>query len=341
MVSKYRYGFLQGTSYKDKTVSNLISGEFDYALLSSSWDRRCLSLTNTTSLKSKNSFVILPLLRDEYGLREKHDQIITKYAKDISEFCKIKDISSTGGIFEMWQILVEDIKRAFYNNKKPLKVLIDLTTCIRYFSLGFINQGLQSGMVKEFTIFYSEGIYPEEKTEQDKHELFTTGGWDVTPIPGLEGEWNPDKNRLYLVSVGFEGSKTLRLISRNEPDQVSLLFPEPGVKKEYVKRASELNEPIIQRFQIPKSQIIRSTAGDAIEGWKSLTEASIEEPDKNNVYYACCGTKAHSLALTLRAMVLRYPALLYIIPGSHRPVDTDELGIFWRYDLKDMSSIGG
>lgn len=214
-----------------------------------------------------------------------------------------------------------------------------MSACPRYLSFGLMSQAIGAGIADEVSLVYAEGNYPEEKSEEDRHELFTAGGWDVLPVPGLEGEWDPDKKRFYLVSVGFEGSKTLRLVSREEPDEVSILFPEPGVKPEYAVRTGKRNEPLFRRFRIAADHIIRANAGDAIEAWSNLAQASIENPEDQNVYYVCCGTKSHSLALALRALVLRYPALLYIVPDRHRVVDITPLGIYWRFNIRDMSSL--
>ena len=193
----------------------------------------------------------------------------------------------------------------------------------------------------EVAVFYAEGDYPEETTELQKHELFTAGGWDVIPIPSVEGEWSPEKERAYLVSVGFEGSKTLRLISRAEPDLVYVLLPDPGVKEEYVARALAQNSSLIDMLRDESEDIVRANAGDAIEAWKKLDEAAVEDRRAANFYYACCGTKPHSLALALRASVLKHPAVLYIVPDRHKVVDVRPLGVYWRFDLRDMTSLTG
>ncbi|MCH8043055.1 MAG: hypothetical protein IID44_04990 [Planctomycetes bacterium] len=337
MSSEFRHGFLRGKSRRSESVPDLARGEFDYALFSSSWDKRCLSVTCATELRAANCSVVIPDLRDVSGLMDKHDPLLLQFASKIGKCKELRGDSRD--VDGLWNQLLQHVLDVHRELARPLRIFIDLSTCPRFLSLGLLSQAVLSGIASEVTVFYSEGDYPEEESEEDQHELFTAGGWDAVPVPGLEGEWDPDKKRAYLVSVGFEGSKTLRLVSRKEPDEVSLLFPDPGVKPEYVDRTRKRNAPLIKRFRIPDDRIIRSDAGDAIEAWKRLEEASIERPDEQNVYYVCCGTKPHSLALALRALTLRYPALLYIVPDRHRVVDVDALGVFWRFDLVDMSSL--
>lgn len=337
MSCKFRHGFLEANSSSGESISDLANGEFDYALLSLSWDKRCLCVTNADKLKAQHCNLIIPSLRDQSGLMDKHEPLLIDYAKDVGNYKEIH--GDTSDVINMWVQLEKNVFNVYKEVGRPLKVFIDLSTCVRYLALGLISKFMNLGVVKEVSVFYAEGKYPDEINPEDQYELFTAGGWDVLTVPGLEGEWDPNKERLYFVSVGFEGSKTLRLISREEPDKVSLLFPDPGVREQYVIRTLERNEALIKRFQISDNCIVRSSAGNAVEGWKRLTNASIEKPEQNNVFYVCCGTKPQSLAFALRAIVLQYPALLYIKPDRHRVLEVDALGVYWRYDIKDMSSI--
>ena len=337
MKSEWRHGYLYGSSERSESVRDSVHGQFDFALLSSSWDKRCLSVIEADKLRATRCIVFLPSLRDDLGLRDRHDPLLVQFADSIGTCQELRGNSSD--IEGLWNALADRVDAMRKTLARPLRIFIDLSTCPRFLSLGLLSHTLLSGVAHEITVYYAEGRYPEEQREEDQHELFTAGGWNVLPVAKLEGEWNPDKRRAYLVSVGFEGSKTLRLVSREEPDEVSLLFPDPGVKDEYVKRAWERNRALIERFRIPETKIIRSNAGDAIDAWKQLDLAALDLPDEQNVYYICCGTKAHSLALALRAVVLRYPALLYIVPDRHRVLNVEPLGVYWRYDLKDMSSL--
>jgi hypothetical protein len=271
-------------------------------------------------------------------LRDRHDKVLKTFGDKISPGCRAL-LGSSRKIGILWNQLHDYIVGIHGATRRSLRLFIDLSTCPRFLSLGLASSTLASGIAQEVTFFYAEGNYPEEASEESRYELFTEGGWDAVPIPSLEGEWAPTKRRAYVVSVGFEGSKTLRLISREEPDDVYILFPDPGVRPEYVERAWDRNVALIRQLRDSESDVIRANAGDAIAAWKTLDHACKDKPEEQNVYYVCCGTKPHSLALALRAMVLRYPAVLYIVPDRHKVVIVDPLGIFWRFDIKDMTAI--
>lgn len=338
METKHRQGFLSGYSRKAIRPNELIGGQYDLALLSSSWDKRCLCVTGANNLWATNCGLLLFEMRDNLGLRDKHDKALKVFGDRISSSCRVFSGSSSR-IRILWNQLYEYVVQAHAAAKRPLRLFIDLSTCPRYLSLGLACCTLASGMASHVSVFYAEGNYPEEATEESRYELFTEGGWDAIPVPSLEGEWTPNKRRAYVVSVGFEGSKTLRLISREEPDDVYILFPDPGVRPEYVVRAWKRNTTLLRQLRSVQDDVVRANAGDAIEAWKKLDQAHREHSEEQNVYYVCCGTKPHSLALALRATVLKYPAVLYIVPDRHKVVDVEPLGVFWQFDLQDMTSV--
>ena len=153
-------------------------------------------------------------------------------------------------------------------------------------------------------------------------------------MPGLEGEYDPAKARFYLLSVGFEGAKTLRVVTRADPDRVSVLFPEPGYFPEYSKRTRIDNDALLRRFRVPRDQVVCATAADAIGAWEALHRNNVERPDLENSYYLCCGTKPHSIALALRAAALRTPAVVYNVPEEHKVVQIRAAGLYWRFNIE-------
>jgi hypothetical protein len=186
------------------------------------------------------------------------------------------------------------------------------------------------------TLFYAEGGYPDPSKGEEL--VFTGGRWKSVEAPYFPGIWDPRKKTFYLVSVGFEGDKTLRTISRADPDRVSVLFPEPGIRPEYVEATSRANHELMRMYRIPENQVVRAHAADAIAAWQALSSAAIERPDEN-AYFVCCGTKPHSIALGLRAKVLKTPAVLYNLPDEHRVVDIKPSGKFWKYEITDLTAL--
>ncbi|MGA8026637.1 MAG: hypothetical protein WB992_05785 [Bryobacteraceae bacterium] len=190
------------------------------------------------------------------------------------------------------------------------------------------------------SVLYCEGIY-QPKVDSAEVECpeypFSIGEWDTLPIPFLEGRRAPGRKKYVMVSVGFEGSKTFRVLSREDPDRVSVLFPDPGSEQGYPAIAEEQNKLLIETYNVPPAQIVRANAADAIAVWKELSESALERPESENTYYLSCGTKAHALGMALRAASLESPCVLYNVPERHNYVPVIPTGRSWLYEIRDLS----
>jgi hypothetical protein len=214
---------------------------------------------------------------------------------------------------------------------------MDLSACPRYYSLGVAAAAFAQRIAYELTFFYAEAAYTVGGKKDSP--VFTDGRWATVAIPFLSGLFDPGKKTFYLVSVGFEGEKTFRAVSRADPDRVSILFAKPGFQPSYEKLALRANRDLIREFVVPKRQIINAPGADAIAAWKTLDEKGFDSEKSENCFYMCCGTKTHALALALSAIASGYPAVLYNVPEEHHVHATKASGVYWTYVLRDMTAI--
>jgi hypothetical protein len=334
--NSFRQSWLHGTS--EQCAASEI-GEFSVDLLisASSWDCRCLCLTQEKHIRSNTAVMLEFDGRDNRGLRDKHDPALEKYLRSVSvQFKKIR--GSSGAVEGLWQELQKEIVTLASRLGRPINILLDTSTFPRFLMGAVAALGLGKGVADELVIYYAEGVY-ERAGGNDSQSLFTGERWRFVPIPGLEGHYYSTKDRYFLVSAGFEGSKTLRYLSGQEPDRVSLLMADPGYEPGYPEQARANNAAVIEYFQIPSDQIATAHAADAVAAWTELSVRSFERFDTENVSYVCCGTKPHSLALVLRALVLGSPSVLYNIPDVHRVFNTVPTGLVWVYKLHDITKV--
>ncbi len=337
MITYHREGYLVGESRCGEDVFALTSGHYDLLIVSPSWDRRCLCLTGGNGLRAKYGIVLLYEVRNSQGLRKKHDKMVLEYVSTHTE--EVSKISGRSVDVEtLWPKLFSKIRHISGKTGRPLRVFLDLSTFSRFYALAILATCLSHGIAQSCTVFYAEGIYEETKKEYDEI-TFSRGHWRTVTIPSLEGIWDPGKQKYYMVSVGFEGSKTLQVISKEDPDRISILFPNPGFLPEYVHRTEKANELLKKRFRVPENQIINVKAGDAIEVWKVLDERKVERPERQNTFYLCCGTKPHAVGLALRGLSVGFPAVLYRVPSEHKVVDVNPKGTYWRFDIRDLSAL--
>lgn len=335
-ATTFRQGYLAGCSYRASNVPELLSGKYDLMLVTSSWDSRCRCVTEAKDLSAALAVGIFFDKRDSKGLRNKHDAELNEFCSRRSESVKRITGQSTN-VEGIWKQLREVLLGQHKSVKKPLSVFIDLSSCPRCFSLGVLAFCLSQRIAKSVTMFYAEGRYSEDSERSEF--AFTGGHWRTVPVPCLEGVCAPGKECFYLVSIGFEGSRTLRIVSRADPYRVSILFPNPGTHPDYIPRTERNNQELMNQFRVPPEQIVHARAGDAVDAWRALAKASLDRPEKENSFYVCCGTKAHAVALALRALSLEYPAVLYNIPEEHRVHETQPSGNYWRFDIRDVSAL--
>lgn len=332
-------GYIRGESTPGDCVGDLLCSNYDVLIMAPSWDLRCLCLTNATNISIENALIVELPQRDEGGLQEEHFRALMKFAESRCNSVSVLHSESVN-ITSIWgQLKAEllELRRAY---ARPLSILIDISTTPRYLSLAALAFALRPSFARQVTCLYVEGTYPPEpRNPIERHEIFTSGSWNAIPVDGLQGLWRPSHPDFYVVSVGFEGAKTIRTVSRGDPDRVAILFPDPGLSDDYVKRTRRSNKSLFDHYSIRKSDFLCARAGDAIAAWRVLATSQIDRRAEN-VSYVCCGTKPHAIGLALRAMCLGHPTVLYNLPDAHIVVPTEPNGVFWKYVMFNTTCVG-
>jgi hypothetical protein len=334
-MSTYRSSYLGGSSEKAEDLCRLLHSDYDFAILSSSWDQRCLAICEC-DLRVDVLLLLHPPQRDELGLRDSHDSLLTEFTKKSASTVLNHTIDDTFPE-EAWIQIYDRIREAHSKKTSPRngRALVDLSVSCRFLSLGLIAMLLRLGICKEIDVVYSECEYLFDEGAIG----FTEGIWQKRIIPFLSGDTNPAFPERSFVSIGFEGLKTQRFLKSDEPDQIYLILPYPGFNREYESRSEKQAALLQKEFNIPDQYLIRSEAADAIAVWKQIAELSESLTDNMQDAYICSGTKPHSLGMAIHALVARKPAVYYISADSQQIVPTRKTGMSWRYRIRDYSQI--
>lgn len=334
-MTEYRRAWLYGASEQGDTPSELIDGHYDLLMTTASWDSRCLCLLGC-DVTADSAVGVFFSNRGEGALRDSHDPKIEEFLARAAE----KSTSIRRGsdeLEDLWADLWKAVEDAAGAAGRPLRVLLDLSTCPRYFAMALIAGGFRSHLVGELVVFYADGKYPA-RTEDDPHEPFTYGRWDTVPVPLLEGQANPGLPRHYVVSLGFEGSKTVRAVSSEGADNVTVVFPRPGVAAEYEERTMQENRILLADFGIAEDDVIFAPAGDAVATWRALTEHRARWTSDDALYLPA-GTKPHAVAMALDAMLGGDVSVMYAKPATHKETAIEPLGHYWRFTIRDLTAV--
>ncbi len=329
--SSFRDGYLSGESFSSERPSSVALRRLDLLILGVSEQSRCCEITKAGQHECSNTVVLGVNDQNEFATK------LIDYAGP--ELPKKDLLQDTADDDEVLVRLKNKVRSLYIDKGEPLKVGVDLTCVSAYVSLGLVAYLMETGIACKFSAFYAEGSYPEESAIEDEHDLFTAGDWKPVAIPDLRYPWILQPNRMYVVAVGFEGNKTLRLCERREADCIHVLFPDPGVSSEYVEWTRVRNAALIERFGIEDSELLRANAADAIEAWKTLTDRNVEDFDRCEVEYLCCGTKPHSLAIALRSLCTRQGVVSDIVADEKLPADVEPVGVYWRYEIRNGAAL--
>jgi hypothetical protein len=337
-LTQFHDRHLSGRSTRSSQVSDLVAPMYDYILLGSSWDKRCLSLT-TANIRGTLVQLFVPRNRGVGDLRQAHDDVLSAFAAAAGSSVDIV----TGGSEELEDVF-HQIEQGILDLRKdldrPLRMLVDLSAMPRYFSLGALALGLDENVAESVDVFYAEGTYGQvvDRTLVEIPEY--TASWEAVAVPRLEGDWYPSHQRHFVVSVGFEAAKVARLAERWDPDVISVLFPSPGIKPEYETEAGNNNAAWMAQFGVGESDRILAPPADAIAVWSLLSRSERIDSYRDNVYCLLCGTKPHALGMALYSLSRERPAVMYVRPTMHEQKDISPNGTYWCYSLTDRTVMG-
>lgn len=336
-MTEFRRAWLHASSEDGGDPEHLIAGAYDLVLTTASWDSRCLCL-HGCEISSAAAVGIFFANRGEVGaLRDAHDPQVLAFLERIagSEIRQIHRGSEE--LEELWSELWDSVADAARSAGRALRVLLDLSTCPRYLAMALIAAGFRSHLVAELDIFYADGKYPPS-TPDDPHEPFTYGRWETVPVPLLEGSSDPGLTRHYVVSVGFEGSKTVRAVSSEGAGNVTIVFPSPGVAPEYEVRARQENQILLDDFGIADGDLILAPAGDAVAAWRALA-TNRARWTSDDAFYLPAGTKPHAIGMALDAMLGGDVSVMYAKPAKHKESAIEPLGHYWRFTIRDLTAL--
>ncbi len=323
----FKKAFLRGSSWYGNT-KDLTLGTFDLGFFVPSWEERCTSITTVTDAVFGQAQMI------------KFDKSTESYEHSLDEFLHRRSrnvlLQISGSVSDLRPLgerILSSIRQTRTLKGQALSVFVDISCCPRYFLLYVLGACFRTGLCKSVSLFYGEGEYGENGGEF----VFTEGDWELVTVPFFEGEVDPGRRMYYLVSVGFEGRKAFRMMSKLEPDRISVLLPYPGFNERYSQQVVDENAALIQEFSVPETQVIRVPAGDALGAWEA-TSALQTNPDEN-LSVICLGPKPHSLGIGLAAITNPRVQVLYCKPSMFHKRTVRPTGFAWFYQITDLSAI--
>jgi hypothetical protein len=327
----------------------------DLLVTGGSWDPRSVGIIDLPILATNS--LVLKYANNADGVGERHGAQIKEWSAANGSSVVSLEFSSEN-VQQDFAKVWEEIRSLFVSEQRSLRILVDLAVVPRYVSLGILSRGFLSGCVAEVSYLYQTAAYPARlNTDETQVSLvplsardldegpplestqspaiFTEGRWRTVFVPGLRGDYWPGRRRHYYIALGFEGDDTYRVVQQREPDQVTVVVPDPPVSPGLENRSLTENEVLIREW-VGERAIRRCGALDAVAmdrmatGFSELTE---------NAYFLPVGTKPHALGMAVAALRTGGPMVLYRWPEKHRDGHTLAGDRRVLYTARDLTAL--
>jgi hypothetical protein len=127
--TEFRQTWLHGVSRQSASGTAKLAG-FDVIVAASSWDKRCLCITNEHQVRAKFAIMLLFSMRDNQGLRDHHDPALEIYLRSVADSFESLLGSSTA-VEGMWATLKDKLISIASALGRPISILLDISTLPR------------------------------------------------------------------------------------------------------------------------------------------------------------------------------------------------------------------
>lgn len=325
----FAFGHIHGTSERFESPEDLGSEHYDLVIVAASWDARCAVVT-TLPITSDRCVLIVPPNDPPDEGRARNERRLTAWVDETCE--SVTTLNYDGDLEDALGLLAVQVREQL--QKPRCKVLVDMSACARFLSLGILWLLQHDGVAGTIDVLYAEGDHTEA-LQDGSYADSEEAGWTLESIPGYEGDWYPTRSTSVLISAGFDASRVSQILELNDVSRIGVLFGIPGVLDSFEGEALSRNKAWIDA--IGPHETIKQPAGDAIAVWQQLVDWGTYD----NVRALLGGPKAHSLGIALACITTGRFGLLYLRPRTRRPKSIDPLGPVWRYRLRDLSAVAG
>lgn len=250
------------------------------------------------------------------------------------KYTKIKDgkhsiLVKYEDVIDGTEIIVNTIKKI--SSDRNIKILLDISAFIKPYFFRLLKKMLIFEGYEKIFIAYTEPKY-YKKNKSDSYN-FGEGTKKIAEIPGFGYHENVSKKRLLVMTLGFEGNRSIDTQRNLEPDSTIAINGFPSYIIDYKDQSILLNKNFLissESFQ----NMRYASASDPFET-KTVLEKIYREWNENyNITVSPLGTKPMALGVAL--FVLKNPdvRVVFSFPGEYNELGSSEdYGKTWLYKI--------
>ncbi len=327
LISEHSSAGISAESWRTKYTP--LDVEYNLGIFFGSYESRGLISSQFLSKGACEITIIVYFKEiDTKGLRCTYDKKLFRQVSICSktEPNKIEN-ESISDIDKILRKIIEIIPHSYFSKDK--KWFIDTSVSPKPYYLGllgYLHKRIESPRI---TLFNATGHY-EQIVAPEEAFSFTEGFEQYVWIPWIWGRVDPKLPWTYFFLLGFEGDRSYGTYDRFEPKYVKAMISRPGYRPDYPERAIDNNRQFLEE-SCP--EIVFADAADAVEAWEKIESNIHNDRKKSNLCIVPLGPKPHAIGGALSALTDGKPAVLYLMPKSHKVRDVPRGDYIWRYEI--------
>ena len=300
-----------------ESAAGLVEGQFDFVIVGASWDRRCLSITESPSARYGEVRLLRYIPAMASSSEEANLAALLRYFTPLADHVVTRAVNSRE-LVAGWAELRADMLQCALQAGRPINILVDLNSIPRYWTLGLLAFASRSRVTRAFSVIYAGAGSYAVATDLGDEYSFTSGEWAPVTVPGLGRPTGAAATSHLVVSGGFEGRKTRRLVHDLEPDRLSILLANSS--EYHLQTARRANAGMAADYGIDKGDVVATELMDfrnLLVGISDLVgsphgDGTPEEAEQ--LSFLLAGPKLASFAMGVSALDMRVAQVYYVAP---------------------------
>jgi len=309
------------------SARDLMCDPVDILIVAGTWDVRCLSMVEVQWERPVPRVLLVKYANSgKSGRARSYTELLLEHFSAESS-ARVSDISiDSSNLVAAWSDMKAAVLDAYVEVGRPIRIGLDITSVPRYVWLNLLGYAAETGVIAGFEFVYTAA---HEYEYVDGPRIFSDGVWKPRAIATLGRGAQPSAESLLVVSGGFEGANTLRLVNALEPDRV-LVALSSSQSIEHDRDARRANAPLAQEYGLA-GEVIEFPLSDVSTSVANLDRAlgALERGPSRElaISFLLCGSKISALVIGLYA-IRRDIAQIYFSDPQFR-LETTASSIEW------------
>jgi hypothetical protein len=326
-IDELKYASINIEAYKSE--NSIIDEKYDLAILFNSYDSRSLEYVNLFKEASFKNSIIISFQSDK---KQKAENLI-QHRKNMDRLSEkspiiIQDID----IFEYQtniSIILQKLPlEALQINSKWFMDISGVPIIYTISLLKIIKRAFPS------PVLHCVNFSGEYISDVPSHNQFSEGYNRDIYIPNYAGSPDFSKPWKYIFILGWEGTRSLSVLKKCEPDSVEIIITKPGYKEGYEVEVVKNNRPFLLDCGVPESHYIYVDAGNPVQIVREIETIFMRSKDVYNLCIVPLGVKPHGLGAGIYGCLNNDVSVMYQVPKKYKLHEVKRGKYVWLYIIK-------